>query len=157
MPPTGNKLKTEEVKLEVLKKILSPDQVEVKTQEATINALKEQLSNMKNSTDLNDLLRLGNSPQIVMGFLRLQREVEIQSKILTFLLPVYEQAKIEEKKETPTIVVLEKPYVAERKSKPKRLTMVVLSMLGAFSILSVGTILYETSFKKVIKSIKERK
>jgi capsule polysaccharide export protein KpsE/RkpR len=148
-------IKTEEVKLEVLKKVLSPDQIEVKTQEATINALKEQLSSVKNSTDLNDLLRLGNSPQIVMSYLRLQRDIEIQTKILTFLLPVYEQAKIEEKRETPTIIILEKPYIAERKSKPKRLTMVIFSLLGSLTILSIGTILYETSYRRLINSIKE--
>lgn len=119
-------MKAEEVKLDVMKKILSADQPEVKTQEATINALKEQLSKIQNSTDLNDFLRLGNSPTIAMSFYRLQREVEIQNKILTYLLPVYEQSKIEEKKETPTITILDNPYIAERKSKPKRLTMVVI-------------------------------
>jgi capsule polysaccharide export protein KpsE/RkpR len=128
-------LKTEEVKLDVLKKILSPDQIEVKTQEAKLNALKDKITEIQNSTDLNDFMRLGNSPQIAMSFLRLEREVEIQSKILTYLLPVYEQAKIEEKKETPTIIVLDKPYVAERKSKPKRLTMVVVwTFIGFVSV-----------------------
>lgn len=119
-------LKAEEVKLDVLKKILSPEEIEVKTQEAKINSLKGKISEIQNSTDLNDFLRLGNSPQIVMSFLRLQREIEIQSKILSFLLPVYEQSKIEEKRETPTIQILDKPNIPEKKSKPKRLTMVVL-------------------------------
>lgn len=119
-------LKAEEVKLDILKKILSPDQVEVKTQEAKINSLKDKITEIRNSTNLNDFLRLGNSPQIALSFLRLQREVEIQTKILTYLLPVYEQAKIEEKKETPTILVLDKPHVAERKTKPKRLTLVLV-------------------------------
>ncbi len=119
-------LKAEEVKLDVLKKILSPDQIEVKTQEAKISSIKNRISEIQNSTDLSEYLRLGNSPQIVMSYLRLQREVEIQSKIVSFLLPIFEQAKIEEKRETPTIMVLDKPYVAERKSKPKRLTMVVI-------------------------------
>ena len=118
-------MKTEEVKLDILKKILSPDQLEVKTQEAKVNALSDQISKIRNSTNLNDFLSLGNSPEIAMGFLRLQREVEIQTKILTFVLPLYEQAKIEEKRETPTIIVLDQPYIAERKTKPKRLTMVV--------------------------------
>jgi capsule polysaccharide export protein KpsE/RkpR len=126
-------LKAEEVKLDVLRKMLSSDQPEVKTQEAKIASLKGKVAEIKNSTDLNDFLRLGNSPQIVMSFLRLQREVEIQSKIITFLLPLYEQAKIEEKRETPTIIVLDKPYVSERKVKPRRLMMVlVLTLLGFF-------------------------
>lgn len=119
-------LKTEEVKYDILRKILSPDQLEVKTQEAKINSMKDQISKIQNSTDMNDFLRLGNSPQIALSYLRLQREVEIQTKIQTFLLPLFEQAKIEEKRETPTISVLDKPYVSERKKKPKRLTMVVV-------------------------------
>jgi tyrosine-protein kinase Etk/Wzc len=125
-------LKAEEVKLDILRGILSPDQLEVKTQEAKIQSLREQIGKIQTSTDLNDLLRLGNSPQIVMSFYRLSREVEIQNKIVTFLLPLYEQAKIEEKRETPTIMVLDKPYVAERKSKPRRLTMVVVLTFLSF-------------------------
>jgi len=130
-------LKTEEVKLDVLRKILSSDQPEVKTQEAKINSIRNKVAEIRNSTDLNDLLRLGNSPVILMSFLRYQREVEIQGKIVSFLLPLYEQAKIEEKRETPTILVLDKPYVSERKAKPKRLTMVLLlTGLGFFFGLS---------------------
>lgn len=131
-------LKTEEVKLDILKKILSPDQLEVKTQEAKINSLRNRINEIRNSTDLNDFLSLGNSPQIAMSFLRLQRNVEIQTKILTFLLPIYEQAKIEEKRETPTILVLDQPYIAERKTKPKRLTMVVIwTFVGFILTLSI--------------------
>lgn len=124
-------LKAEEVKLDVLKKILSADQPEVKTQEAKVNSLRDKIGEINMSTDLNEFLRLGNSPQIALEFLRLQREMEIQTKILTFILPLYEQSKIEEKRETPTILVLDKPFVSERKSKPKRLTMVlVMTMIG---------------------------
>lgn len=143
-------LKTEEVKLDVLKKILSPDQVEVKTQEAKINALKDKITEIQNSTDLNDFLRLGNSPQIAMSFLRLEREVEIQTKILTYLLPVYEQAKIEEKKETPTITVLDNPYIADRKTKPKRLTMVLVWTFVGFGVSITGLIAFEKL--KILKS-----
>lgn len=126
-------LKSEEVKLDVLKKILSSDQPEVKIQEEKVNALKNVIAGIETSTDLSDFLRLGNSPQIAMSFLRLQRNVEIQTRILTFMLPLYEQAKIEEKRETPTVLVLDKPYVAERKTKPKRLTMVVILTIIGFT------------------------
>lgn len=129
-------LKTEEVKLDVLKKILSSDQPEVKTQEAKVNSIRSKISQMQNSTDINDLLRLGNSPQIVMNYLRLVRDVEIQTKILTFILPVFEQSKIEEKRDTPTILVLDKPVVAERKTKPKRLIMIFLcTFIGFISVM----------------------
>jgi tyrosine-protein kinase Etk/Wzc len=136
-------LKAEEVKLDVVKKILSADQPEVKLQEAKVNSLRDKISGIQTSTDLNDFLRLGNSPQIAMSFLRLQRDLEIQTKILTFMLPLYEQAKIEEQRETPTILVLDKPYVAERKTKPKRLTMVVVLTFIGFIFANVFFVLYQ--------------
>ncbi|MEM4260457.1 MAG: GNVR domain-containing protein, partial [Candidatus Woesearchaeota archaeon] len=136
-------LKAEEVKLDVLKKILSSDQPEVKTQEAKIISLKNKITEIKTSTDLSDILSLGNSPQIAMGFLRLQREVEIQTKILTFLLPIYEQAKIEEKRETPTITILDKPVIADRKAKPKRFTMVVIWTILGFVFSVCSFVLYD--------------
>jgi capsule polysaccharide export protein KpsE/RkpR len=136
-------LKAEEVKLDVLKKILSADQPEVKVQTEKVNSLRNKISEIQNSTDLSDFLRLGNSPQIAMNYLRLQRDVEIQTKIVAFLLPLYEQAKIEEKRETPTILVLDKPYVAERKTKPKRLTMVIVWTFIGFVTSIVISFLYD--------------
>lgn len=147
-------LKTEEVKLDVLKKILSEEQPEVKTQEATVFSLKNKVNEIKNSTDINEILSLGNSPSIAISYLRLQREVELQTKILTFLLPVYEQAKIEERKETPTIIILDKPYIAEKKSKPKRLTMVIAITCVSFLFFNVVLLIHDRYiyWKKLLKS-----
>lgn len=122
-------IRSEEVKLDLLRKILSPDQAEIKAQEEKINALNKQLFDIQNSTDRTSVLKLKGSPDIVMNFLRLKREVEIQTKILTFIIPMLEQAKIEEKKETPTILILDPPQVPDHKTKPKRLTLTILSIL----------------------------
>lgn len=136
-------LKAEEVKLDVIRKILSSDQPEVKLQEAKVNSLRDKITGIETSTDLNDFLRLGNSPQIAISFLRLQRDIEIQTKILTFVLPIYEQAKIEEKRETPTIIILDKPYIAERKTKPKRLTMTIIFTFIGFALAYSLAVIFE--------------
>ena len=136
-------LKAEEVKLDVIKKILSSDQPEVKLQEAKVSSLRDKITGIETSTDLNDFLRLGNSPQIAISFLRLQRDIEIQTKILTFVLPIYEQAKIEEKRETPTIIILDKPYIAERKTKPKRLTMTIIFTFFGFALAYSLAVIFE--------------
>lgn len=136
-------LKAEEIKLDVIRKILSSDQPEVKIQEAKVSSLREKISGIQNSTDLNDFLRLGNSPIIAMSYLRLQRDLEIQTKILTFMIPVFEQAKIEEQRETPTVIILDKPYIAEKKTKPKRLTMVIIFTFLGFIISIVYFLIIE--------------
>lgn len=143
-------LKAEEVKLDVIKNILSNNEPEVKLQESKVNSLRTKISEVQTSTDLTDFLRLGNSPQIAQTYLRLVRDVEIQTKILSFMVPIYEQAKIEEKRETPTVIILDQPNIAERKSKPKRLTMVlIITFLGFFSAISFFILKYKyDSFKK---------
>jgi len=135
-------IKSEEVKLDVLKKIFSPDQSEVKIQEEKIVALKKQLNDIENSPNTgNSFLSLKGLPDKVINYFRLQRDVEIQSKILSFILPVYEQAKIDEKRDTPTVLILDQPYIPERKAKPKRLTLTIIFTLiwtgGAYSVLFV--------------------
>jgi len=160
-------LKAEEVKLDVIKKILSSEEPEVKLQESKVNSLRSKISEIETSTDLNDFLRLGNSPQIAISFLRLQRDIEIQTKILSFVLPIYEQAKIEEKRETPTVLILDKPYVAERKTKPKRLTMTLVFTFVGFVIAFSLSILYEIfeehksrntiEYKKVVELLRKNK
>lgn len=126
---------SEEVKLDLLKKIVSPDQNEVKLQEEKIALLKKQLNDVKNSPDVNNsILRLKGKPEIVINYLRLVREVEIQNKILQFLLPIYEQAKIEEKKEMPSVLVLDQPSLPEYKVKPKRVLIISIVTVLVFTL-----------------------
>ncbi len=148
-------LKSEEVKLDVIKKILSSNEPEVKVQEAKVNSLKNKISEIQVSTDLGEFLRLGNSPQIAQSYIRLSRDVEIQNKILAFILPIYEQAKIEEKRETPTVLVLDKPFVADRKTKPKRATMVIIiTILGLFT--GLGYYIIKDKIIELKEEIKNR-
>jgi capsule polysaccharide export protein KpsE/RkpR len=124
-------IRSEEVKLELLRKLLTSDQPEVKQQEDKINALKMQLNDIQYSTDGSSKLQIKGSPEKVLSFVRLKRNVEIQNKILTTLIPMLEQSKIEEKKETPTVLVLDPPNIPERKAKPKRLPKVLMfSFIG---------------------------
>jgi len=64
-------IKSEEVKLDLLRKILSPDQAEIKAQEERINALQKQLFDIQNSMDRSSVLQLKGRPEIVMNFFRL--------------------------------------------------------------------------------------
>ncbi|MFZ1322253.1 MAG: GNVR domain-containing protein [Ignavibacteria bacterium] len=121
-------IKSEEVKLDLLKKILAPNESEISMQSEKIALLKKQLSDIQNSPDNSGSLSLKGAPDLLMNYFRLQRDVEIQNKILTFIIPILEQAKIEEKKETPTVLVLDNPSLPEKKVKPKRLTITLIAM-----------------------------
>lgn len=152
-------VKTEEIKLELLKKILSPDQAEVKIQEERILELKNQLNIIENSSsDNNTDLQIKGKPEVVLNFLRLQRNVEIQNKILTFILPLFEQAKIEEKKETPTVVVIDEPNLPEKKSKPRRVKLLAIAFfIYFFGTLSACIVYDKVKEMNLLKSILDNK
>jgi capsule polysaccharide export protein KpsE/RkpR len=136
-------IKSEELKLDLLKKILNPEESEVKLQEEKISALKKQLKEIQNQQySYDNKLNLGGSPDVVMGFLRLQKQIEIQNKIQAFLLPLYEQAKIEEKKETPTVIILDNPNFPEKKTKPQRVKNIAIVLFFSFVFASVLAVLY---------------
>ncbi|MCB0728150.1 MAG: hypothetical protein KDD00_11845 [Ignavibacteriae bacterium] len=127
-------IKSEELKLDLLKKILSPDQAEVKTQEEKISALKKEFSEIMNNEYEESRLNLKGTPGIILNYFRLRRNVEIQNKILVTLIPMLEQSKIEENRETPTVLILDNPNVPDKKSKPKRLYIMIFSTAIAFLI-----------------------
>ena len=90
-----------------------------------------------------------------MNFLRLKREVEIQNKILTIILPLYEQAKIEENRNTPSILVLDPPFIPDYKTKPKRLYVVLGMTIGITLLVYIIFIAKEKwkNFKKHLQVV----
>ncbi len=70
-------------------------------------------------------------PETGVQSMRLLRDVLIHQKMLEFLIPLYEQAKIDEQKEVPVLLVLDRAVPPEKKSSPKRSIIVLSSMLAA--------------------------
>ena len=79
----------------------------------------DAVPNIEFSVSFNSLPSLG----LENG--RLIREVELQSRIQELLIPQFEQAKLEETKNIPTLQVIDKPKVALNKAKPKRALIVI--------------------------------
>ena len=88
----------------------------------------DTIPNIEFSVSFNSLPSLG----LENG--RLIREVELQSTIQEILIPQFEQAKLEESKNIPTLQVIDKPKVAINKSKPKRALIVIGSTLMSFLV-----------------------
>jgi len=143
-------IQAEEVKLELLKKILTSDQPEIKEQQEKISLLQKQLDGIRNTQDGSSDFQLKGLPTVLINFYRLKREIEIQNKIVTTLIPMYEQAKFEERRETPTVIILDYPNLPEIKAKPKRMTTIALSMVAFFVFFSFVIIFYQLYYKRII-------
>jgi tyrosine-protein kinase Etk/Wzc len=103
-----------------------------------VNALKSTLASMYNNTNPNDvILNFSQLPEISTQYVRLMAEAEIQQEMLKFIIPIYENARMEEAKSIPGLVVVDEPYVAERKDRPKRSLIVIGTFMSTFLLMLV--------------------
>lgn len=97
-----------------------------------IKLLKDKVQEIKNSSNLsassNILFPFKNMPDIAIQYLRAYREVEIQQSILEIIMPMYEQAKVEEQKSIPTLMIIDKAVIPQLKDSPKR-SLIILGIL----------------------------
>ena len=100
-----------EIEVAVLEKKVAPEN-------QTLFQLKAELRELTK--------KLSGFPEIGLDGIRLYREVMTQERILEFLLPIYEQARIDEQKDVPVLLVLDKASPPYRKSKPQRMLIVTL-------------------------------
>lgn len=118
-----------------------------------IRELKRQLSkiefgNMKENKGefgAGFSVPLSKLPEVSLEYARLYRDVEVQQVIFEVLTQQYEQAKIMELKDTPTVQVLDKASPPEKRSSPKRRQIVTLAALFSL-ILGVSVSFFQEWF-----------
>lgn len=138
-----------EVELGMLESYLDDSHADVKRLKNEIKAFKNKLDEFNKGFDaehpdgeMKILLPLDGIPELGVEYARLYREIEMQALILEFITPQYEQAKIQESKDTPTVQILDEAKVPIKRIKPKRaffviLMNVVMFMLGVIFIIFV--------------------
>ncbi|OQX85733.1 hypothetical protein B6D60_07390 [candidate division KSB1 bacterium 4484_87] len=119
-----------EIELGVLKKYVSNTHSEYIRKQTELNELKQHYNEFQSGAKqtggaMDVFIPLKNLPDLGIEYVRLYRELQIQEKILEFIMPQYEQAKINEKKDTPTVQVLDPAVAPIKRSSPKRMFMVL--------------------------------
>ena len=104
--------------------------------------------------DIEFSVSFNSLPSLGLENARLIREVELQSRIQEILIPQYEQAKLEETKNIPTLQVIDKPKVAINKTKPKRALIVIGATL--MSILVSFTFVYADHHTRDLRTALKR-
>ena len=134
------KLIEKEILLKTTQDRYSKNSALYKTLYDQIQAIKSKLhelnfksiDNLKNSI----LIPLNEVPELQMKYVRHFRELKIKNKILEFLYPLYEQAKIEERKSIPTILIIDKAVPPQLKYAPKK-AFIILGITFLFFCLFV--------------------
>ena len=94
--------------------------------------------------------KLSTFPEIGITSFRLYRDLLIQQKVLEYLIPMYEQARLEERKDIPVVIVLDKAVPAEKKARPRRMIIVASSALSSLilALMAVAVIVRTEQFKR---------
>ncbi len=141
------RLIVKEVQIGVERRTLSPDHPAVSATKIEIEELQSKISEMNDGQstsegELKVFVPFALIPDLGAEYLRKFREVEIQYMILQFIMPLYEQAKVEEQRQTPSVVVLDRAFPAERKARPRRLFILIGGMLigffGSFTYVAIS-------------------
>ncbi len=132
--------------LEGLKQIYTDNNVRVRSTQARIDELRQQLQNMagkaggsaaaeKEDTPNQPYPSLRQLPILGVPYADLFRRLKVEETVYETLTKEYELAKVQEAKEIPTVKVLDAPDVPEKKAFPPRMLIV---FMGGMSALILG-------------------
>ena len=148
------KITAKEIELEIKKDNFSINRPGIEILEKELNLLKDKFATFFTSEHNKLFINFDDVPDLQRELLQLKRKAEYYKLMLEYLTPQYEQAKIEEVKDIPTIQVLDKAKRPEWKSKPKRALIVIVSVVCMFWItVLIVFIQYSTQKLKENKEI----
>ncbi|MCD5383286.1 Wzz/FepE/Etk N-terminal domain-containing protein [candidate division WOR-3 bacterium] len=128
---------TKEIELGIVKMYATMENPEVLRLERELSLIDNQISDMGYVTDPEKFgvgfsIPLQDVPEISLKLARLMRDVEVEQKVFALLIEQYEQAKLQEVRDTPTVDILDIPEVPEERSFPRRTRIVIVAF--AFSL-----------------------
>lgn len=136
-----------EVQYAILEEIYDEGAPELLQAKIELDEYEKKLRNIKNEGQGDGLLPpISSLPAKAINYFRYLREVEINSKILEFVLPLYEQARLEEQKQIPVLQVLDSAVPPAKKSYPPRTLATLLIAFVIFIFLYIITFIKENSY-----------
>lgn len=148
-----------QIELAALTQTMSSSRPEVRQKQITVEQAEKKLSEIKLFGSSQDSLRLLPSfraaPELLMEFVRLQREVSVQNLLYEFLIQQYEQLKIQEAQQSPSLQFIDRPAVPTKRTSPVRsLLAILLFTIGFVAGMAylAGYELYHDKYKQLLKN-----
>lgn len=148
------KLKSEITRLEIEMSLLKNDVTE---ENKYYNSLKKQLEELRNqyykfdSDRIDYLISFKNAPELGREFSSLYREVRIQNEIYVMLQQLYYKEKIQEKRDIPSVDILDEPIKPDKPSSPRMIFSSVVGGMFVFIGLSAFYLYKESQMMKLKK------
>jgi tyrosine-protein kinase Etk/Wzc len=144
-----------QVEIQVLNKMYGENSPNVRSAEISLRELKSKINKLKTTSDSGSvLLSLNSLPQKTLNYYRYYRNVRIYTEMLSYVMPMYEQAKFDEQKNVPILQIIDNAIPPERKAFPSRTSMsVIITCITMFVIISfiiLKEILQKTDNEKLL-------
>jgi tyrosine-protein kinase Etk/Wzc len=121
-----------QLQLNIMRRLYANNSPQVRELQIQVEEYEKKLNELRLHGDPGGpLLALKSLPTTSVGFLRWYREVEIDNLVLEYVMPMYEQAKFDEKKEYPVLQVIDYAVPPATKKYPPR---VLFALIGACSL-----------------------
>lgn len=122
-----------EVQLNAMRSFATNNNPDLQRLQGEIQGYQAQLEKLKTgklSKDGDLMVPTGKIPEVGIEYIRSLRNVKYQETIFELLSKQYELAKIDEAKESSNIQILDNAVPAEKKSKPKKLIIILIGFIG---------------------------
>ncbi len=124
-----------EVELKVMRTYSTPQNPDIKRTEEQLRGMREQVQRLESkSSGDNIIVPTGNLPSATTEYLRRMRELKFNETLYELLVGQYQTAKLDEARDAIVVQVIEKAEPPEYREKPKRMLMVILSMLASLFV-----------------------
>ncbi len=134
-----------EVERGILIRSVGKENAETRMKQVEIEELESKLRQMKEGTggDATLFVPFKDVPELGIRYLRLYRDFEIQNKILQLIIPMVEQARVDENKNVPVVLVLDRAVPSEKKDHPRRSLIILAAAILGFFLFSFIVMLLE--------------
>ena len=143
-----------EIQLQVLRQSRTAENPDVRRLVSELSALRAELSRMESrgaatgnnagagaDTPTSSLdIAIGSLPSAGLEYVRAARDVKFQEAMVGSLLRQFEAARLDASKDAPSLQQVDVALPPDRKSKPKRATIVLGAVLAAFLLSSAWVV-----------------
>ena len=126
-----------EVELAAMRAYATEQNPDYRQVREVVAGLRAQLAKVERNNVVGNgdvMVPTGKIPEAGLEYMRKMREVKYQETLFELLSKQFEIAKIDEAKDAATIQVVDKALPPEKKSKPKRALIVLLTTMMAFFV-----------------------
>jgi capsule polysaccharide export protein KpsE/RkpR len=132
-----------EIRLATLSQRMTESNPEIRSTKSTIDQIKYQISEMEGQGGSSAIPSVGSMPSIGQQYGRLLRELKVRAAVVELLTSQYEMAHLAEANYVAGLRIVQQAQVPEKKLRPRRTRIVLLSTYMAFIFSVLGSFFQE--------------